>query len=182
MLPRNLSIWKLFTDSWVDVTSINFNNKKVYEDEMFGRQDILQCFSGESMQRLQICKIPTEVIGSLIFIQPGPPEISLIVCLSRPKNIYKSRVLHCCVEYINEMVPKSFKNDNYNDNYNFLRTIIIRTIFKKNFLPYFIVFFWVRGFQSQSPVSLYAVTFYRYHLRTRPHTPLPSSVILSTVN
>ena len=33
----------LFTDSWLDVTSV----KKVYEDEIFGRQDILQFFSGE---------------------------------------------------------------------------------------------------------------------------------------
>ena len=37
----------LFTDSWVDVTSVNFNSKNVNEDEMFGRQDILQFFSGE---------------------------------------------------------------------------------------------------------------------------------------
>ena len=34
----------LFTDSGVDV---NFNSKKVNEDEIFGRQDILQFFSGE---------------------------------------------------------------------------------------------------------------------------------------
>ena len=33
--------------SWVDVTSVNFNSKKVNEDEIFGRQDILQFFSGE---------------------------------------------------------------------------------------------------------------------------------------
>ena len=38
----------LFTDSLVDITSVNFNSKKVYEDELFGRQDILQFFSGES--------------------------------------------------------------------------------------------------------------------------------------
>ena len=37
----------LFTDTLVDVTSVNFNSKKVYEDEIFGRQDILQFFSGE---------------------------------------------------------------------------------------------------------------------------------------
>ena len=33
------------TDSWVDVTSVNFNSKNVYEDEVFVRQDILQFFS-----------------------------------------------------------------------------------------------------------------------------------------
>ena len=38
----------LFTDSWVDVISVNFNSKKVYEDEIFGRQDKLQFFSRES--------------------------------------------------------------------------------------------------------------------------------------
>ena len=27
---------------------MHFNSKKVYEDEIFGRQDILQFFSGES--------------------------------------------------------------------------------------------------------------------------------------
>ena len=37
----------LFTDTLVDVTSVNFNSKKVHEDEMFGRQDIVQFFSGE---------------------------------------------------------------------------------------------------------------------------------------
>ena len=31
-----------------DVTSVKFNSKKVFEDEIFGRQDILQFFSGES--------------------------------------------------------------------------------------------------------------------------------------
>ena len=38
----------LITDSWVDITSVNFNSKKDYEDEIFGRQDILQFSSGES--------------------------------------------------------------------------------------------------------------------------------------
>ena len=28
------------TDSWVDVTSVNFNSEKVHEDDVFGRQDI----------------------------------------------------------------------------------------------------------------------------------------------
>ena len=37
----------VFTDCWVDVTSGNFNSEKVNEDEIFGRQDILQFFSGE---------------------------------------------------------------------------------------------------------------------------------------
>ena len=45
--PGNCLCENLFTDSWVDVTSVNFNSKKVYEDEIFGRQDILQFFSGE---------------------------------------------------------------------------------------------------------------------------------------
>ena len=46
-ITRNLVLPGL-TDSWVDITSVNFNSKKVYEDEIFGRQDILQSFSGES--------------------------------------------------------------------------------------------------------------------------------------
>ena len=37
--------WSYETDSWVDVTSVNFNSKKVHEDEVFDRQDILQFFS-----------------------------------------------------------------------------------------------------------------------------------------
>ena len=37
----------LFTDSWVDVTSVKFNSKKVYEVNIFGRQDTLQFLSGE---------------------------------------------------------------------------------------------------------------------------------------
>ena len=37
----------IYTDSWIDVTSVNFNSKKIHEDEIFCRQDILQFFSGE---------------------------------------------------------------------------------------------------------------------------------------
>ena len=36
------------TDSWVDVISVNFNSKKVNEDEFFDRQDILWFFSDVS--------------------------------------------------------------------------------------------------------------------------------------
>ena len=50
----------LFTDTLVDVTSVDFNSKKVHELEIFGRQDILQ-FSLRRIQRLQICKISTDV-------------------------------------------------------------------------------------------------------------------------
>ena len=38
----------IFTDSWVDVISVNFNSKKVHEDDIFVQQDILQYFSVES--------------------------------------------------------------------------------------------------------------------------------------
>ena len=53
----------LFTDSWVDVTSVNFNSKKVYEDEMFGRQDIVQYFSGE-FKDYNYVKFP-QMLGTL---------------------------------------------------------------------------------------------------------------------
>ena len=33
------------TDSWFDVTSVNFNSQKVHEDKIFERQDILQFLS-----------------------------------------------------------------------------------------------------------------------------------------
>ena len=36
------------TDSWVYITSVNFTAKKVHEDEVFNRQDILQFFSDVS--------------------------------------------------------------------------------------------------------------------------------------
>ena len=38
----------LFTDSRYDMTSVKFNSEKVYEDDIFVRQDILQFFSRES--------------------------------------------------------------------------------------------------------------------------------------
>ena len=38
--------WSYKTDSWVDVTSIDFNSKKIHEDKIFDRQNILQFFSG----------------------------------------------------------------------------------------------------------------------------------------
>ena len=37
--------WSYETDSWFDVTSVNFNNQKVHEDKVFERQDILQFLS-----------------------------------------------------------------------------------------------------------------------------------------
>ena len=40
----------LFPDSWVDVTSVNFNSKNVYEYEILSQQDISQFFSGESKE------------------------------------------------------------------------------------------------------------------------------------
>ena len=33
--------WSCETDSWFDVTSVNFNSQKVHEDKIFERQDIL---------------------------------------------------------------------------------------------------------------------------------------------
>ena len=48
----------------VDVTSVNFNSKKVYEDDIFSRQDILQFFSGE-FKELQICQISIDVRNTL---------------------------------------------------------------------------------------------------------------------
>ena len=46
------------TDSLVDVTSVNFDSKKIHEDKIFDRQ---------SIQRLQIGKIPKHEIGTLRF-------------------------------------------------------------------------------------------------------------------
>ena len=49
MTSTQESVWyeNLFTDSWVNVISVNFNSKKVHEDDIFVRQDILQFFSEE---------------------------------------------------------------------------------------------------------------------------------------
>ena len=57
--------WSYETDSWVDVTSVDFNRKKVHEDKIFDRQNILQAIFLRSIQRLQICKIPKLEIGTL---------------------------------------------------------------------------------------------------------------------
>ena len=48
----------LFTDSWVDVISVNFNSKKVHEDDIFVQQDILQYFSVESKDYKYYLKSP----------------------------------------------------------------------------------------------------------------------------
>ena len=40
--------WKYEIDSQFHLTSVNFTNKNVHEDKIFGRQDILQIFSGVS--------------------------------------------------------------------------------------------------------------------------------------
>ena len=54
----------MYTDTLVDVTSVNFNSKKVYEDEIFGRQDILQFFSGE-FKGYKYVKFSIDVRGTL---------------------------------------------------------------------------------------------------------------------
>ena len=43
---RNFQIHSSCDVTSVNVTSVNFNSKKVHEDKMFGRQDILQFLSG----------------------------------------------------------------------------------------------------------------------------------------
>ena len=45
------------TDSWVDVTSVNFNSKKVLEDKIFGLTRYITILL-MSIRRFQICKIP----------------------------------------------------------------------------------------------------------------------------
>ena len=54
----------IYTDSRYDITSVNLNSKKVYEDQIFGRQDILQFFSGESKDYKYV-KFRSDVIGTL---------------------------------------------------------------------------------------------------------------------
>ena len=51
----------LFTDSRYDVTSVNFNSKKVYEDERVYNFLHITIFL-RRIQRLQVFKIPTDVI------------------------------------------------------------------------------------------------------------------------
>ena len=46
------------TDSWFDVTSVNFNNQKVHEDKVFERQDILQ-FLSQGSEYYEYVKSPT---------------------------------------------------------------------------------------------------------------------------
>ena len=52
----------LFTDCRYDITSVNFNSEKVHEDDIFVRQDILYTIFLRRIQRLQIFKIPIDVI------------------------------------------------------------------------------------------------------------------------
>ena len=40
--------WSYETDSWVDVTYVDFNSKKIHETTIFERLDILQFFSDVS--------------------------------------------------------------------------------------------------------------------------------------
>ena len=67
---KEVFIW---TDTLVDVTSVNFNSKNVYEDEIFGRIFLRR------IQRLQICKISTDVRGTLnillLCISISPPSL-----------------------------------------------------------------------------------------------------------
>ena len=49
--------WSYETDSWVDVTSVDFNSKNIHEDKFFDRQDILQFFS-EVSKHYKYVKFP----------------------------------------------------------------------------------------------------------------------------
>ena len=57
--------WSYETDSWVDVTSVNFNSKKIHEDENFRLTKYITIFL-RSIQTLQMCKIPKHEIGTLM--------------------------------------------------------------------------------------------------------------------
>ena len=54
---------EVFMDTLVDVTSVNFNSKNVYEDKIFDRQNILQFFSGE-FKDFNYVKFP-QTLGAL---------------------------------------------------------------------------------------------------------------------
>ena len=56
--------WSYETDSWFDVTSINFNSQKVHEDKIFERQDILQ-FLSQGSKYYKYVKSPNHDIGTL---------------------------------------------------------------------------------------------------------------------
>ena len=53
---------KTLWSSYYDITSIDFNSKKIHKDKILDQRDILQFFSGVSIQRLQICEIPKHEI------------------------------------------------------------------------------------------------------------------------
>ena len=72
--------WSYETDSWIDVTSVDFNSKKVHEDKNFDRQDILQFFSGVSKDYKYVksptihdmtCTLNTFTMHTLILIARG---------------------------------------------------------------------------------------------------------------
>ena len=50
------------TDSWFDVTSVNFNSQKVDEDKIFERQDILQ-FLSQGSKYYKYVKSPTMTLA-----------------------------------------------------------------------------------------------------------------------
>ena len=52
------------TDSWVDVTSVNFNSEKVHEDKIFGRQEY-KIYYNFSQEYSNITNIPKVRIGTL---------------------------------------------------------------------------------------------------------------------
>ena len=55
---------KTLWSSYYDITSIDFNSKKIHKDKIFNRQDILQFF--KIIPRLQICKIPKHEIKGFV--------------------------------------------------------------------------------------------------------------------
>ena len=56
--------WSYETDSWSDVTSVKFNSRKVHEDKIFERQDILQ-FLSHGTKYYKYVKSPNHDTGTL---------------------------------------------------------------------------------------------------------------------
>ena len=54
------TLWSYLTDSWFDITSVNFNSQKDDEDKIFEQQDILQ-FLSQGSKYYKYVKSPTMI-------------------------------------------------------------------------------------------------------------------------
>ena len=115
------------TDSWFDVTSVNFNSQNVHEEKNFEWQDILQFLSQGSKYYIYICKIPNHDIATL-------NKRALFVLSTPITNLYSYIVSKCLI--IKHIIILYH-------TVNIIHIFLFKNIYLHNIIIYYILFIYI---------------------------------------